>query len=88
MNKNVTDYLNLACGQIKSKQQRLSARAELMSHIQASVSELGRVPTTPMARFLVNFSPLFVSFSLRASSTPRQNFLDWQKIAAKIVPFP
>jgi len=41
-----------------------------------------------MARFLVNFPPLFVSFSLRASSTPRQNFLDWQKIAAKIAPFP
>ena len=42
MNKNITEYLNLACAQIKSKQRRLSTRAELMSHIQASVDELKR----------------------------------------------
>jgi len=49
---------------------------------------LGRVPTTEMARFLVNFPPLFVSFSLLAAGKPRQIFLDWRKIASKIVPFP
>jgi len=40
MNKNITEYLNLVCVQVKSKQRRLSTRAELMSHIQASVTEL------------------------------------------------
>jgi len=40
MNKRITEYLNTACAQIKSKQNRLSARAELMSHIHASVDDL------------------------------------------------
>jgi hypothetical protein len=35
------------------------------------------------ARLLVNFLPLFVSFSSFASSKRRQNFLNWQKIASK-----
>ncbi|MCL2764998.1 MAG: permease prefix domain 1-containing protein [Treponema sp.] len=36
----VTEYLDLVCAQIKSKQIRLSARAELMSHIQAASEKL------------------------------------------------
>jgi len=42
MNKKITSYLNLACAQIKSKQRRLSTRAELMSHISAAVEDMKR----------------------------------------------
>ena len=42
MNKSITEYLNLVCAKIKSRQARLAARAELMGHIQASVEDLKR----------------------------------------------
>lgn len=40
MKKKITEYLDLVCMEIKSKQNRLSARAELMSHIQAAIADL------------------------------------------------
>jgi hypothetical protein len=46
---------------------------------------LGRVPTTANAHLLVNFPPLFVSFSSLASGKRRQNCLNWRKIASKSV---
>jgi len=40
MNKDVSAYLDLVCAQIKSKQARLSTRAELAGHIQLLIDEL------------------------------------------------
>ena len=40
MKNNITEYLDTVCEQIKSRQTRLSARAELMSHIQSIIFEL------------------------------------------------
>ena len=40
MKNNITEYLDTACDQIKSRQTRLSARAELMSHIQFAICDL------------------------------------------------
>ncbi len=40
MNREVSMYLDAVCAQIKSKQTRLSTRAELADHIQTLVSEL------------------------------------------------
>jgi len=40
MKNKITEYLDTVCDQIKSRQTRLSARAELMSHIQSSIDEL------------------------------------------------
>jgi len=40
MKNNITEYLDTACEQIRSRQTRLSARAELMSHIQSAIDDL------------------------------------------------
>ena len=79
MNRQVTAYLNKVCEQIKSKQKRLSTRAELMSHIQAAAEDLKRSGMDGEAAAAAALArmgdPVEIGRQIAAYNAPWQNIL-------------
>ncbi|MCL2441720.1 MAG: permease prefix domain 1-containing protein [Treponema sp.] len=79
MKNNITEYLDTVCDQIKSRQTRLSARAELMSHIQFAICDLkqtGLSEEDAEKKSLERMgNPNDIGKQISSYNSPRQNIL-------------